>query len=414
LNRVPSPASKALQVIQPPPTTGTDSLVLPAFDNVIDNKGVDQALETDVTSREELSTKVTNNRAGRLIQIFFRHIHPIWPILYKPMYGSLDCSELLDILPGALINAMLSISVLLDDSEETPLDGPSRHEEAQCFFKQALLLASKSEHKQTHEELLATKPTILRCQVLTILALQQHSIAAFSQAGILCGVAAAIAIDLQLHRRFESGTSIEVEINSRLWWSIYVLEKMLSWEMNRPIILRAEEADASFPSINESDEFEFSSIWLPSGSVSGPLKLHTISSFHTSIRLCMIIENISRQVYSVTARDAILNNPIKGEETRLRLWAELQRWEQQLESSALKLDMCDASTSGPVIVTNYVVRSIHKLPDLTLTRDSTCGQQQFYYTGLLLSTGNTVVVMSVCQPLIIPLKCVSFRQTKYV
>jgi hypothetical protein len=150
--------------------------------------------------------------------MFFRHIHPIWPILYKPMHGSADCSQLLVTLPGALTNAMMSISVLLDDFEEMRLDDLSKQEAAQHFFKRALSLASEDEHIKTSEELLATKPTILRCQVFTVLALQQHSIAAFSQAGILCGVAAAMAIDLQLHRKSETGTSIEVEIKSRLWW----------------------------------------------------------------------------------------------------------------------------------------------------------------------------------------------------
>ncbi|KAN0091798.1 Fungal specific transcription factor domain containing protein [Hyaloscypha variabilis] len=334
--RLPSPASKAFQATNPSPDVGAQS-----FGN-------------ESASGKYSFPNVTNERASRLLQIFFRHIHPIWPILYKPMYGSADCSQLLATLPGALTNAMMSISVLLDDLEETRLDDLSKQEAAQHFFKRALSLASEDEHIQTSEELLATKPTILRCQVFTILALQQHSIAAFSQAGVLCGVAAAMAIDLQLHRKSETGTSIEVEIKSRLWWSIYVLEKMLSWEMSRPIILRAEEADAPFPSVNESDEFEYSSTPLSPGSVSEALKLHSISSFHTSIRLCMIIEKITRQVYSVTARDKIRSNPTRGEETRLQLWAEIQRWENNLENSPLRLDLSETLTSGPVIVTNYV------------------------------------------------------------
>ncbi|KAE9367145.1 hypothetical protein N431DRAFT_548759 [Stipitochalara longipes BDJ] len=332
--RLPSPASKALLATGLPPITETQTF-------------------GPTTSRgEDTLPRINNDRASRLLQIFFGHIHPIWPILYKPMYSSADCPQLLATLPGALINAMLSISVLLDASEEIRHDELSKHDTAHHFFKQALKLASKDEHVETSEELLATKPTILRCQVFTILALQQHSIAAFSQAGILCSVAAAMAIDLQLHRRSEASTSVEVEVNSRLWWSIYVLEKMLSWEMSRPMILRAEEADAPFPSVNESDEFEFSSTPLSIGME--PLKLHTISSFHTSIRLCMIIENISRQVYSVTARNTIRSNPTKGEQTRQHLWTELQRWENGLESSPLRLDLGDTLSSGPVIVTNYV------------------------------------------------------------
>jgi hypothetical protein len=325
---VPSPASKALEAAKLPSFGGSESFSPSASKNVNESGPPPQAIGFRPTSRQDPLEKLTDERIGRLLQIFFRYIHPIWPILYKPMYDSLDSSQLLRAIPRALASAMLSISVLLEDSGETEHPQSSKHEQAQHFFKQSLKLLSDTEDDPTSQHILETKPTILHCQTLTILALQQHGIAAFSQAGTLCGVAAAMAIDLQLHRIFAIGASIEVEIRSRLWWNIYVLEKMFFCEMSRPMILRAEEADTPFPSVDESDEFELYSGLTLQGNLplqhnSEPLKLHTISSFHTTIRLSMIIEKISRQIYSVTARDRIRNNRLEGEETRLRLWAEL-------------------------------------------------------------------------------------------
>ncbi len=420
LNRVPSPASKALQAALPSPGAGIETLS-PSDSEVFVNSGAaSQIIGFGTASRQDFSEKLTHDRKVRLLQLFFRYIHPIWPILYKPMYDSLEFSQLLTRIPGVLISAMLSISVLLDDSEETQHPALSKHDQAQLFFKQALTLLSDTEDGSTAQHILATKPTILHCQVLTILALQQYGIAAFSQAGILCGVAAAMAIDLQLHRKSETDSPIEVEVGSRLWWNIYVLEKMLSCEMNRPMILRAEEVDASFPSVHESDEFEFYSGWMlqnmPVQISSEPLKLHTISSFHTSIRLSMIIEKISRQIYSVTARDRIRKNRVEGEEARLRLWAELQDWERALECSSLKLDVSEALTTGnPVIVTNYVVRRTSKFPYLILIASSTCGRRRSYSTGLSLSNGKAAVGRRAAQPQkAIRLKCASFPPIKSV
>jgi hypothetical protein len=297
---------------------------------------------------------VPDHVLSRLLQTYFRYIHPIWPVLYKPLYNSLDSTQLLDILPRALVHAISAIAVLLEDPQD------SKHEQAQNFFAQALIALEKQEDGRKSRSIFSTKPSILQCQVFTILALQQHSIAAYSQAGTLCGVAATMAIDLQLHRKSDTDNYMDIEIKSRLWWSVYVLEKMLSCEMGRPTILRAEEADALFPSVDESDEFEFYSGSTQAGTMTGqtklpPSKLRTISAFHTSIRLAIIMENVSRQIYGVKARQRIRENRQLGEGTRLHLWAELQEWERLIELSPLKLDISENLSSPPAIVTNYVV-----------------------------------------------------------
>ena len=69
----------------------------------------------------------------------------------------------------------------------------------------------------------------------------------------------------------------------------------------------------------------------------------------------MIMENVSRQIYGVRARQRIRENRQIGEETRLHLWAELQEWERSMEVSPLKLDTSENMSSPPVVVTNYVV-----------------------------------------------------------
>jgi hypothetical protein len=294
----------------------------------------------------------------RLLQAYFRCIHPIWPILYKPLYSSLDHEQLLEQLPRSLLYAILSLAVLIHEPEN---DEVTKFDQAQQFFDEALRTLRDPGPSQSSQSLVEVKSSITNCQVYTILALQQHGIGALSSAGTLCAIASSMATDLSLHRKSEGHGHIEAQVKSRLWWTIYVLEKMLSCEVGRPILLRAEEADTPFPSVEESDEYEFYSSGAGESALlnyknHSSLRLRTISAFHTSIRIAMIMERVSREIYSVSARQRIRCDREMGQETRLKLWAELQEYESAMERSPLKLDMTGSSASAPVTVTNYIVR----------------------------------------------------------
>lgn len=297
---------------------------------------------------KESATCVPFHVSSPLFQTYFRCIHPIWPVLYRPLYSTLDHTQLLNTLAPPLVYSILSLAVLIQDHQLD--DHMSKHELAQQYFDCAL--------ERLRGSALVVEHSIANCQALAILALQQHSVGEFSQAGSLCASASYMAIELSLHRKSQSDHHVDVQVKSRLWWTVYTLEKMLSCEMSRPVLLRAEEADAPFPSADEPDEFEFYSESATSGIAMDrerhPLRLRTISAFHTSIRLAMIMEKVSRQVYSVSARQHIRDDRQGGEELRLRLWDDVHKYETLLEGSPLKLDNTENLTSVPVTVTNYV------------------------------------------------------------
>jgi hypothetical protein len=265
---------------------------------------------------------------------------------------------MLEALPRPLTSAILSVAVLLHDPAVPAPMGESNSKKSQLLFAKSLHELRQSEEAEC-PSIFASKPSILHCQVLTLLALQQHSIAAFSQAGTLLSAAASMAIEQRLHRWSDSKTYVEIQIRSRLWWSIYVLEKMLSCEMSRPALLRAEECDIPWPSLEESDEYEFyvdaarmKQVEEPKFS---PVKLRTISGFHMSIRIAMIMESLSTQIYSVAARIRIKENRQTAEETRIRLWTEVQDLQKEMEDSFFRLDTSEHRSSLPVAVTNHVV-----------------------------------------------------------
>lgn len=214
-------------------------------------------------TRKYLST-LPPELSTRLIQKYFNFIHPIWPILYKPMYAALDYRSPTQGMPAALVAAIYAIASCIDNKPQpfAPSTTVHKSSEPQAFFEEAMYLLQESNTGRDRNHLNAIQPSVLNCQVLMILALQQHGLAEYPRAAVLCGSSAAMAIELRLHRPDPSGDSISQEVRSRLWWNIFILEKMLSHEMGNPIVLRIEEADCPYPSESEADEYELMSVYL--------------------------------------------------------------------------------------------------------------------------------------------------------
>jgi hypothetical protein len=264
-------------------------------------------------------------------------------------------------MPPALVAAIFSIASCVDRPQQYATNTiVQRYPEPFQFFEEALDLIQQGKETEKPQLLNALAPSITNCQVLTILSLQQHGVAEYSRAAILCGLASAMAIEMRLHRPYESNDPIQSEVHSRLWWNLYILEKMSSTEMGRPVILRYEETDCPYPSVSEADEFELMSTQAGNQGLSGQIrntaiKLRTLSGLHSTIRLSMIIEKISREIYGLSSRKVIRDNQASGEAKRMDLWYALKEWEREMEESPLRLDLSKDLTSVPAAITNYVV-----------------------------------------------------------
>lgn len=307
---------------------------------------------------------VTSDESVRLFQTYFACIHPIWPLLYKPLYNSIGNSQLTSHLPQSVVYAVYAIAACLPSSEEenSSSDVP-RHSKPKPkdYFNAALNELQNGGERDSNEFLFihALKPSISHCQTLVILSLQQHGLAEFSRSAVLCGLASAMAIDLRIHRNYWYDDPIQKEVCSRLWWNIYILEKMMAFEMGRPVILRTEETDTPYPSVAESDEFELFTPMIKVKSMSDhpPVKIRTLSAFASTIDMCKTMEIISREVYSLGAREHIRRDREAGDATRMRIWAILQNWRSDTDKTPLKLDLTRKSITLPTMITNYVVSS---------------------------------------------------------
>ncbi|KAK2627405.1 hypothetical protein QTJ16_003371 [Diplocarpon rosae] len=305
---------------------------------------------------------VSPELSTRLLQTYFNCLHPLWPILYKPLYNSLDYASPSSIMPPALVAAIFSIASCVDrPMQYAPNSIIQKYPEPGQFLQDALDILQNNGGGQGQAPIInALNPTITSCQVLTILALQQHGVAEYARAAMLCSLAAGMAIDLRLHRVSELDDPIQAEIKSRLWWNLYILEKLIATDMGKPVFLRAEEADCPYPSVDEADEFELMSSQAGNQVSLGifrntSIKLRTISGLHSTIELSKNIERMSREVYGIAARRIIRENRAAGEAKRMEIWGAFQQWERDMEASPLRLDLSKDLTSVPAAVTNYVI-----------------------------------------------------------
>ncbi|KAL3425154.1 glucanase b [Phlyctema vagabunda] len=353
-------------------TPGTNSSVLSGSPN--SRLGGDVSQGTAATTSELDGSQnvfsfrrliVSPTMSNRLLQTYFNFMHHLWPLLYKPMYSSLDYSYPTSAMPPVLVSAIYALAACvrevprIDPGDDGISDTVETVPDPKVFFQDALLALQMGigEGKSPHP-LNGLKPSITNCQALVILAIQQHGVAEYPSAAMLCGLASAMAIELRLHRPYGADDPVQVEVRSRLWWNLFIAEKMLSCEMGRPVILRSEEVDTPYPSINESDEFELMVTWGKSHTTqptNRSIKLRTMSILHTSIGLAIIMERLSREIYSLSARKAIRNDQAAGEEIRMKLWLVIQEWEQSLETLSLKLDLNDEFSALPGVVTNCVI-----------------------------------------------------------
>ncbi|EDN96107.1 hypothetical protein SS1G_12313 [Sclerotinia sclerotiorum 1980 UF-70] len=165
-----------------------------------------------------------------------------------------------------------------------------------------------------------------------------------------------MATELRLHRPHESDGP-QREIRYRLWWNLFILEKMISCEMGRPVMLRVEETDTPYPSTSEADEFELPPARMKrqnSTNVHCAGKMRTLSVLVMSIQLAVVMERLSREVYGLMSRRAIRDDRSFGEAKRLEIWSAFQEWERSIEASPLRLDLSNNLTSVSGVVTNYV------------------------------------------------------------
>lgn len=184
---------------------------------------------------------------------------------------------------------------------------------------------------------------------------------------MLCNIAAGMAVELRLNEAKPLGADyIETQVASRLWWNLYVLDKVLACGLGKPVTLRWEDINTPYPSAAESDEYQLLQYKRADNGEVVRIKSHTISGFNLTIDLCYIIEDVLRATCSVTSKQRICKDLEAAEVMRMGLWARLQSCNETLKSSTIGVRTKGGfrAVVPPVAIIDAAVR---KKPPLLIT-----------------------------------------------
>ncbi|UZO29776.1 uncharacterized protein OCT59_023235 [Rhizophagus irregularis] len=275
----------------------------------------------DLLKRSELTELPSQEISDHLLELFFTHVHPILPFIYKPRF--FDQLKDKNHLPHLLLNAIYSFAALFSDRIDIRRIPEDRTTAGDIYFDRAKALLDNDYDK-------ARVSTI---QALLALSLREYGVGRVTRAWLWSGMAARMAQDLGMHRNNEKWHPInltreEREEQKRVFWACFVLDRIPSAHLGRPLAIDEKDVDAAHPSEEEEDEFEplpFKMEHVTVSSTSSPIsssnnsligspvssnnsnhsqknsgcRAHSVSRFNHLLKLCEIMGRVIQNVYAI-------------------------------------------------------------------------------------------------------------------
>ncbi|KAJ5493381.1 hypothetical protein N7539_002127 [Penicillium diatomitis] len=186
---------------------------------------------------------------------FFEIWHPCFPCLHGPTVLktmeqlAFHSSASINRLDMVVIRSILSIS--LADNRQRRLESPRRGPvPSDLVFKDVTHVMTESHSLLSEHTTLQTLQAAFAAQLVLVSSLRLNA------ASRLGGVIIRTAFHLGLHRcpsRFTCFTVDEINLRSRLFWSIYTLDRYLSQALGIPLGIRDDDIDVCFPNAERHD-----------------------------------------------------------------------------------------------------------------------------------------------------------------
>ncbi|KAI8072175.1 fungal-specific transcription factor domain-containing protein [Gilbertella persicaria] len=186
----------------------------------------------------------------RLLKIYFSHIHPILPVIDKTEFLKQYRDRVNTFPSGELLNAMFGAAARFVECESLE---PARKRRlpsdavwdvpvgwSNQFFDQAEYIISKW----------STTPTVSMIQAIVLILNHRGDRDSKSSAcWQLGGFAIRLAHLLGLHRNCDDWDvpRNEKETRKRIWWALYITDRFQTAILGRPINLRDEDINVSYP-----------------------------------------------------------------------------------------------------------------------------------------------------------------------
>lgn len=208
-------------------------------------QGLGYSMEVPLSLGISLPELPSVSQTQQYISHFFSRIHPIFPIIIESDFvesikrlRSTSTSTLhsKDYPALALAYAVFSASADEAEGQITPL-GTMYLEGAYILFAHIIAM-----------------PYLTSVQALLMLTIILRNRNKDGASWGLLGQTIRIAQSLGLHQRVSSSPETE-DLHARLWWTAYILERMMQLETGRPSAIHDEECCQILPAARESDTY---------------------------------------------------------------------------------------------------------------------------------------------------------------
>ncbi|KAF5586273.1 transcription activator acu-15 [Fusarium pseudoanthophilum] len=267
---------------------------------------------------------------------YFEAWHPVLPFLHGPHVLGLfeevakNGTLLLDPIDMVILKSVLSIS-LADSRQATPFKKP---------IPKVYLFNSVDDALASSQFALSQPASIRSTQAALAIQLFLTSMLCLNAASRLGGLIVRTAFHMGLHRcpaRYPFFTDREVSVRRRVFWCIYILERLLCQSLGLPLDIRDDDLDVCYPGeerhtiTNREENPE-------------RLQLLTFVAKHARIRgLILELRNKSMLQRQDTADRAAF------------VQAELAKWFNEIQDAVEEDDLADASSSTPAISEHHKV-----------------------------------------------------------
>ncbi|ORX95365.1 hypothetical protein K493DRAFT_301518 [Basidiobolus meristosporus CBS 931.73] len=236
---------------------------------------------------------LTPEMLSQLLEIYFERFHPYLPLFHKGDFLRRIYSN--DKPPAILVNAALAIACIHSGNSDLYSNPTKVGSSGDVFFNRAKNLLDKQYRVS---------------RVTTVQALLLMSI--FSSDGwLFLGMAIRMAQDIGLHRHLKKASRsnmdfIEIENRKRVWWACFVVDRIISASLGRPISIDENDFDTKLVYTSEEEPTGFhrgasmssdNSQELPS-----PQQAHSDVSlryFVQLIKLSFIFGRVLKTIYAV-------------------------------------------------------------------------------------------------------------------
>ncbi|GJJ68168.1 hypothetical protein EMPS_00514 [Entomortierella parvispora] len=231
-----------------------------------------------MTSERELPPK---EEMDSLLDLYFQYMYPFAPMFIRKSFMEQHHQSRPDLSQILILNAIFSNACWYSDD-------PIVKQDSTKYFNRAKIILDETYHVSR----------ISTVQALLLMSHHQFAVGNYSGGWLYTGMANRIGHDIGLHRQdIEVGEPEEAEIRKRVWWALYISDRLGSGVLGRPMTIRDKAFNVQMPSTDWLEDLGEEDV------VSYPFEPETVISCRLlwSIKLFMQMGNVLNTMHCIEA-----------------------------------------------------------------------------------------------------------------